>query len=53
MAAFFQNIKKIAGALRVNGTKVNSRNTFIENIFALESEKGSTNDEKAFFGDYP
>ena len=39
-------------ALRVNETKVTSRNAFIDNIFALESEKESRNDERTLFGDY-
>ena len=36
-------------ALRVNETKVTSRNAFIVNLFALESEKGSTNEERTPF----
>ena len=40
-------------ALRVNETKVTLRNAFIDNIFALESEKESKNDERNLFGDYP
>ena len=40
-------------ALRVNETKVTLRNAFIDNIFALESEKQSKNDERTLFGDYP
>ena len=31
----------------VNATKVTSRNAFIENVFALESHKESSNDERA------
>ena len=40
-------------ALTVNETKVSSRNTFIDNIFALESETESRNNEKTVFRDYP
>ena len=39
LAAFFQKLKKAVRALRVNESKVTSRNTFIDNLFALESEK--------------
>ena len=39
-------------ALRVNKTKVTSRNTFIDNLFALESERESKNDEKSLFRDF-
>ena len=35
--------------LRVNETKVTSRNAFIDNFFALESEKEPKNDEKSLF----
>ena len=38
-------------ALRVNETKLTSRNAFIVNIFALESEKEPKNDEKTLFWD--
>ena len=37
-------------ALRVNETKVTSRNAFIVNLFALESEK-EKNEERTFFQD--
>ena len=47
LVAFFHKFKKIVYALRVNETKVTLRNAFIDNIFALESEKESKND-----GDY-
>ena len=40
-------------ALRVSETKVTTRNAFIDNIFALESEKESKNDERTLFEDYP
>ena len=39
-------------ALRVNKTKVTSRNTFIDKLFALESERESKNDEKSLFRDF-
>ena len=39
--------------LRVNETKVTSRNTFIDNFFALKSEEERKNDERTFFSDYP
>ena len=39
-------------ALTVNEIKVTSRNLFIDNVFALESEKEWKNDEKTFFLDY-
>ena len=37
--------------LKVNGTRVTLRNTFIDNLFALESEKVLKNDERALFPD--
>ena len=40
-------------ALRVNETKVISRNAFIDNLFALEREKESKNDERTLFRDFP
>ena len=40
-------------ALRVNETKVSSRNAFIEIFFSLELEKESKNDKGYFFGDNP
>ena len=39
-------------ALRVNETKVTSGNTFIGNLFALENDKESENDERTLFRDY-
>ena len=39
--------------LKKKQTKVTSRNAFIDNLFALESEKESKNDERIFFRDYP
>ena len=35
-------------ALRVNQTKITSRNGFIANVFALKSDKESRNDKKTF-----
>ena len=40
-------------ALRVNETRVTSRNAFIDNPFALEHEKEPKNDERTFFRDFP
>ena len=39
--------------LRVNQPKVTLRNAFIDNVFALEKDKESRNDENIFFWDYP
>ena len=39
-------------ALRVNITKVTSRNDFIDNLFALESDKELEIDERTVFPDY-
>ena len=57
---FFQNIQKIVRALRVNETKVPSRNAFIDNLFGLESEKElkrkkkkKKKDERTLFWDSP
>ena len=36
----------------VNETKTTSRNAFINNVFALKSEKESRNDKKTLFWDY-
>ena len=41
LAAFFQKFWETVHALRANETKVTSRNAFVGNIFALESEKNS------------
>ena len=49
LAAFFQKFKKTVRAQRVNETKVTSRNAFIDNFFALESEKESKDDERTLF----
>ena len=38
--------------LRVNETKPPSRNAFIVDLFALESQKGSRNDERTLFSDF-
>ena len=35
--------------LKVNKTKVTLRNAFIDNLFALESEKELKNDERTLF----
>ena len=35
----------------VNRTKVTLRNAFIDNLFALESEKESKNEKRALFTD--
>ena len=40
-------------ALRVNGTKVTLRNAFIDNPFALESDKDSKNEERTLFPGCP
>ena len=37
----------------INEIKVTSTNIFIDNLFALESEKESKNDERTLFWDYP
>ena len=49
LTAFFQKFLKIVPALRVNEAKVTWRNAFIDNRFALESEKESKNDKKTLF----
>ena len=49
LATFFQKIQKRVYALRVNEISITSSNTLIENIFALESEKDSKNDERSLF----
>ena len=46
---FFKTLR----ALRINETKVTSKNAFIDNLFALESEKESKNDERTLFPDCP
>ena len=53
LAAFFPKFKKTVQALWVNETKINSRNTFIDNLFALESEKDSKNDETTLLRNWP
>ena len=40
-------------ALRNIENRVILRNAFIDNVFALESEKKSRNDERTLFSDYP
>ena len=39
--------------LKFNETKFTSRNAFIDNLFALESEKEFKIDEGTLFGDCP
>ena len=39
-------------ALRINETNFILRNIFIDNVFALESENESRNDEESLFLDY-
>ena len=51
LAAFFQKLKKTVPSLRVNEIKVTSRNTFIDNIFPLESKKESKDDKRSLFRD--
>ena len=52
LAAFFQKIYKTVPALRVNRTKVTLTNPFIDNLFALENEKESKNDQRTLFSDW-
>ena len=49
LAAFFKKNFEIVRTLRVNETKVTSRNAFIEKLFVLECEKESKNDERTLF----
>ena len=51
LVEFFQKFLKRVHILRVNETKLTSRNAFIENIFALEIEEESKNDKRSFFRD--
>ena len=39
-------------AVRVNKTKITSRNAIVNNVFSLESKKESRNDEKTLFWNY-
>ena len=39
LAAFFQKFKKTVSAVRVNDIKVTSAGVFVDNLFALVSEK--------------
>ena len=50
--AFFEKFLKLVRALRVNETKVTSTNVFIDNHFALESEKELKNDKRSLFQDF-
>ena len=45
--------KQTVRDLRVNETKLTSRNTFIVILFALESKKVSKNEKSTLFWDYP
>ena len=49
LPGFFQKFWKTMRALRANETKVALKNAFIVNLFSLESEKESKNDEKILF----
>ena len=52
VALYFQNFLKTVHALRINETNFILRNIFIDNVFALESENESRNDEESLFLDY-
>ena len=52
VALYFQNFLKTVHALRINETNFILRNIFIDNVFALESENESRNDEGSLFLDY-
>ena len=47
---FFKKILKTVCALRVNETKLTSKNTLIFNLFASESEKNKKRTKEASFG---
>ena len=49
LAVFLKKMLKIVCALRVNETKVTLRNAFIDNLFALESQKEPKNNERTLF----
>ena len=51
LSAFSQKFKKTVCPLEVNQTKVTSINTFIGNIFTLQTEKTSKNDKRTVFLD--
>ena len=53
LPTFFQKFLKIVHALRGNETKVTWRRAFIVNLFTLESEKESKNNERTLFRDCP
>ena len=53
LAAVFQKFKKTVCAPWIIKTKVSSRNPFIGNFFAIESQKISKTDRRNFFGDFP
>ena len=48
-AAFFKISEKTVSAVRVNETKITSRNNFIDNLFTLKSEKESKNFKRTLF----
>ena len=50
-AAFYKIFYKIVRVLRVNETKPPCRNAFLVDSFALESQKGSRNEERTVFWD--
>ena len=51
LPVFFQKYLQKVLAVRVNETKLTSRNVFIVNLLALGSEKESENDQMALFWD--
>ena len=51
-AALFQKFQKTVRVLRFNKIKVTSRSVFIDNVFALETDKEGKNDERPLFSDY-
>ena len=51
LAAFLKIFQKTVRVVRVNETKPPSRNAFLVDLFALESQKGSRNDERTLFWD--
>ena len=52
MATFLQKFLKIVRVLRVNETKVTSRNALIDNHFTLKSNKETKIDERTLFSDF-
>ena len=51
LSVIFKKLKKTVSNLSVNETKVTLKNTFLDNIFALESGKASQNDKTTPFRD--